>query len=160
MLQDFSGLSSCCQTQANVKPGENFQNWAAITHFQFQRLFNTVDHELWSCAGWKRFPGMRPQRTGTVSPGTLVGEVGLVNSLCAFNTADSPLVTSRCSGLVFPPIHLTCLTSTREGLGDAECFYLQDICFEYVYKDGGNLTSSSEQEKNRAEWFRRCLPSI
>ena len=94
---------------------------------------------------------MWPQKTGTVSPGMLVGEVGLVNNLCAFNTADSPLLTSRCSGLVFPPIHLTWLTSTREGLGDAECFYLQDTCFEYVYKDGGNLSSSSEQEKNRAE---------
>lgn len=64
--------------------------------------------------------------------GTLVGEAGLVNNLCAFNTADSPLAMSRFSGLVFPPIHLTCLTSTREGLGDAECFYLQDTCFEFI----------------------------
>lgn len=94
---------------------------------------------------------MRPRRTGAVSPGRVVGEVGLVNKLIDLNTADSPLVTSRRSGLVFPPIHLTCLTSTRERLGDAECFYLQDTCFEYVYKDGGNLASSSEQEKNRAE---------
>ena len=61
-----------------------------------------------------------------------MGEAGLVNNLCAFNTADSPLVRSRFSGLVFPPIHLTCLTSTREGLGDTECFYLQDTCFEFI----------------------------
>lgn len=44
MLQDSSVLSSYCCPQANMKPGENVQNWAVTPRFGFLGLFRTIYH--------------------------------------------------------------------------------------------------------------------
>lgn len=57
MLQDPSVLSSYCYPQANVKPGENVQNWAVMPCFGFLGLFTINcgaalaerDFQEWCC---------------------------------------------------------------------------------------------------------------